>query len=109
MAIVQETDAGTRARRELLAALPLFEHKLAELHFHEQFAWIEPLDEEERRQMREDYANALPYALLTDDWARYDDMRYSWQETARVLRDPDLTVALLAERDPDQEVPLTRP
>jgi len=106
---VQEPEAETRARQELLAILPLFEEPLADLHRHEQFAWIEPLDAEERRQMKEDFATTLPSALLTNDWAQYDDMRYSWQETARVLADPALTAALLAERDPDQEVSLQRP
>lgn len=106
---VQEPEAGTRVRQELLAILPLFEESLADLHRHEQFAWIAPLNAEERQQMKEDVATALPSALLTDDWSQYDNMRYSWQETARVLADPALTEALLAERDPAQEVSLQRP
>ncbi len=109
LSTVQEPDAETRARQELLAILPLFEERLANLHRHEQFAWIEPLNAEERQQMKEDFATILPSALLTNDWSQYDDLRYSWQETAHVLANPDLTAALLAERDPTQEVPLRRP
>ncbi len=59
--------------------------------------------------MKEDFATILPSALLTNNWAQYDDTRYSWQETARVLADPALTAALLAQRDPDQELSLQRP
>jgi len=105
----RDTITDSRVIREMEAVLPLFEGDLAHLHESKEFAWTAPLDQQTRLTMKTDYANALRSALLTADWSPYEDTQYNWQATAEVLQDPELTAALLAERDPSQEVSLRRP
>ncbi len=98
----RDAAADSRVLREMHAALPLFEGDLAHLHEGKEFAWTAPLDEQTRLMMKADYANALRSALLTADWSTYEDTQYNWQATAEVLKDSELTAALLADRDPAQ-------
>lgn len=109
MQSLREANTRTRVRREMMRSLPLFEEDPASLHTHQDYAWIEPFDLDERAQLRRDVAHALMLALSTGDWSEYDEALDGWQETAHVLQDEQLTVALLEERDPNREVRLRRP
>jgi hypothetical protein len=98
-----------RLDRELARLDDLFTHPLDECHFDADLAWAEPLDADEREEMRRELGAALVTAMLTGQWAAYDEALDAWRATAEVLRDPELTARLMAEGDPSEEVPLQRP
>jgi hypothetical protein len=105
----EATTQDPRVRHELSVLDDLFTGQLHDHHFDEDLAWAEPLDDDERQEMKQELATALVTAMLTRDWSEYDEALGAWRATAEVLRDHELTARLMADDDPTEEVPLRRP
>lgn len=72
-------------------------------------AWANPLNVDEREDMRRELAAALLSAILTKDWNEYNDALSAWRLAAEVAGDSELEADLLAAVDESEEVPLRRP
>jgi hypothetical protein len=100
---------NARLYQEAVAFGELYAGPLEGKQFTGDLSWINYLDTSEREELRAELAVALLSAARTNQWAAFEDVLYSWQSTAGVLRDPELAAGLLAERSIDDEVPLQRP
>lgn len=98
-----------RIERELAVLGDLFTRDRTNAHFDADLAWAEPLDADEREEMRRELGAALVTAMLTKDWSDYDEALDAWRATAAVLSDSELTVRLMTPDDPAEEVLLERP
>jgi hypothetical protein len=98
-----------RLTRELARFADLFAQPPDRAHFDADLAWVEPLSDADRDEIRYELAAALVAAMLTGRWERYDEALDAWKATAAVLADRALTARLLAESNPSEEVPLERP
>ena len=105
----EATTQDPRVRHELSVLDDLFTGQLHDHHFDEDLAWAEPLDDDERQEMKQELATALVTAMLTRDWSEYDEALGAWRATAEALGDHELTARLMADDDPTEEVPLRRP
>lgn len=93
-----------RVERELAVLGDLFTRHGDTARFDADLAWAEPLDADEREEMRRELGAALVKAMLTKDWSEYDEALDAWRATAAVLSDSELTARLLTPGDPAEEV-----